>query len=657
MTGWPPPEWFQQPTPANDGWGENPPAWVQDPTSQPTGMAEDVAGMAPSMPEPGLPDWMQALQAGVNGASQTALPEYARGPKAQPEVYPFGAAPELAGPPPKPMGMGAMPEPKLPPAPPGPSLPVPPAKPDSEGPPASARQQLGSIGDHAQGYGQSMDEAGEAAQRIGNTLADAENIEGGARKAIAMQALKQNDDVQRGYQQARHNAEQKAIQIDQEYQALAREKEDPGRWWSNAGMDQKFAAIAAAALHGWLNPGKPNQAVEIIGNLVQQDIAAQRADRQAKYASLDSRRGLLARADDLGKQDFEVESMLMLRGIDIYDKALAGQMQQVRSPVLREKAEQERAMLGAAKHQVLGGLAQQQLEMDLKQQALMARGGGRNGPAPQQDAAMDPLAVPGAQVIVRDADGNQVFDEREIQVDPIRDTRSKGKPIAVDKEGRRLFEGPGGKTLTEGVDVKAVQSKDEAGNVTERFIYTERVPQRKAARVGDKEDARKLRASIAGYRAYDQALGDVIAIGSREGWEALPSQEKARMSASIDEARAQLRVMLTMGALSEDEYKRLENQLPNPGDMGTWGSIDKLKAKRQAARKTGVNVLQSYGLEADEGGIYGGEARNVPKEVRLTQTLETPTWGRGVMHGVNPIVGKALDAAQGAPVYAPKVKP
>jgi hypothetical protein len=378
---WPPPHWFQQPPPANDGWGGEPPEWAR-PDQNPTGMAQDTAGLlglGPTTTEPQPTDWNAILGGSVAGA-MPSLPEYAQGPKGPPERYPF--APEIAGPPPKPMGMGAKLQPALPPPPVDDDqvdldLTNEPAEPRTiEAPPDMP------FPERQRGYARAE---ADSLMRQGDIEANAAEREGMQRELSARHSMLQQAQDLDHYERAMTESRAKRDELAAESERLAKAKIDPSRFWSDAGTPAKIGMAITAILGGWLgakNGGK-NQGLELIQNIIDRDLAAQESDMANRRDSLAFRRGLLgdqmAATGNLFEARMAVRSAMYTRAAD----AITADALQNKAPMYQEQGLQLAAKVLAARDQGLQGYED---AMRAQMLAQPRRGGG--GPKPPK--VLDP---------------------------------------------------------------------------------------------------------------------------------------------------------------------------------------------------------------------------------------------------------------------------
>jgi hypothetical protein len=293
MDGWPPPGWFQQPAPANDGWGPEPPAWL-DPTSQPTGMAEDTAGLLglvqPQQPSPEPPAWVQSP------------------PIPGPEAYPWtpGVAPELPGAPPKPMGYGAIPEA------PKPTLPQPP-EPAGEKPPQTqgglvATRKPPPISEdlpYVERQRQSAEYQAGLAEQQGDALAGAAKMEADERRLAATNAHLEQAQAHDQYQRDVQRTQAERAKLHAEAESLAKAKMDPGRFWSDAAAPAKIGMAITAIVGGWIGAknGGRNQGLELIQNIIDRDMQAQAADMANRRDMLGMKQSLLG---DMAQQSGDI---------------------------------------------------------------------------------------------------------------------------------------------------------------------------------------------------------------------------------------------------------------------------------------------------------------------------------------------------------------
>jgi hypothetical protein len=95
-------------------------------------------------------------------------------------------------------------------------------------------------------------------------------------------------------QQSMARVQQRQLELDAKWQEYGQQKIDTGRWWADRSTGQKAANFIAAAIHGWLNPGGANPALDMMQQAIDRDLQAQRMDLETGRASIEGQRGMLA---------------------------------------------------------------------------------------------------------------------------------------------------------------------------------------------------------------------------------------------------------------------------------------------------------------------------------------------------------------------------
>lgn len=122
-------------------------------------------------------------------------------------------------------------------------------------------------------------------------------------KALAEQERINADDVKQAVadrarvQAARDKADAMQAQIENDSAALAKQKVDPDRWWSNRSTGQKVAGYIAAIVGGLAQSasgGGRNVGLDMINKAIDDDIAAQGANLAGGRADLARRQGVVA---------------------------------------------------------------------------------------------------------------------------------------------------------------------------------------------------------------------------------------------------------------------------------------------------------------------------------------------------------------------------
>jgi hypothetical protein len=236
--------------------------------------------------------------------------------------------------------------------------------------------------------------ATEHAQNAVRREADLAGKAGGFEQTAATDTLKVLSDQETADAEAIEDYQRLRTDTTAELAALDKDLEqtrvDPGRWWSTRSAWQKVAVVISAALGGMLgvsNKTGRNTGLELINRMVEQDIAAQRANvgikersRSRKVSELGLlREGLtdrisqdnLLRANKL--QQIEVQLQKSVAGMK------SGVAQQRAEALLGQIQEQKAAYYEAAFKRTL---ARKTLELSaLKAAASMKVGGGGKKPA------------------------------------------------------------------------------------------------------------------------------------------------------------------------------------------------------------------------------------------------------------------------------------
>lgn len=132
-------------------------------------------------------------------------------------------------------------------------------------------------------------------------------------------------------------------QIFQELNRLRVEgKIDPDAWWDTRSLGQKFAALGSAIIGGWLNPGGPNQGLEMMKAGINEYIETQKANINNQRAMLNEQLGMVG---DLHS-----------RNMDIFNAGETARQ------ALWEGFEQ-RVMMDAARYDPNGTAAQRRVEL------------------------------------------------------------------------------------------------------------------------------------------------------------------------------------------------------------------------------------------------------------------------------------------------------
>lgn len=174
--------------------------------------------------------------------------------------------------------------------------------PEPPGPPSPSPEQLEKAGDAADVITPSWEEkariAGLTDQELAAEEAEAESgraIEEARRRsrlAEQQQAAIEEDLVAR--QKSAAKLQGRLDELNQRWEEHGQQRIDTGRWWSQRSTGQQLAAFAGAAIHGFLNPGGPNQTLQAMQQAIDRDIAAQRVDLETGRAALAGQRGILA---------------------------------------------------------------------------------------------------------------------------------------------------------------------------------------------------------------------------------------------------------------------------------------------------------------------------------------------------------------------------
>jgi hypothetical protein len=457
----------------------------------------------------------------------------------------------------------------------------------------------------------------ESKGREGQLEAQGQEAEAIAREnAAKSRALADAEDL-KSYEAATAKAGRDRAQLDVEIKQLSEGKIDPQRFWNDAGTGAKIGMAVSAIIGGILAPnyGGRNTGVEMIEGIIKRDMAAQESDRSNKQWALGQRRSSIGEglndAGDLASR--QAQARAAAYGVAI-DQATA-MRSRMTAPVAIERANQAIMGLEAGYVDAVSQYEAGQQAAELA--AMKARGGGRM-PKPTRPEDPDKLATGSVMVPVKDADGNPVMESvRRSDIQPARNSRNPGQPV-LDEQGRRVFTDARGKVYTEGVDVQVMPVRDEAGNVVREEVVTQR-PKRTQMRVADPTDAREMRKSIAGYKVLDSALGDLEALGNLNG-RTLDSKARTMAEQKAAQARMAIKQAWQMGALSDDEYKRLVDIVPNPTNVMQWSGMESVTAARRAFRDTAVITLQQYAPDVDEESLYGSPASEPPADVTLPTT-------------------------------------
>jgi hypothetical protein len=137
---------------------------------------------------------------------------------------------------------------------------------------------------------------------------------------------------------------------------------DPDRYWRNADTGQKIAGVMSAAIAGWLNPGGPNQAVDLMMKLADRDVQAQMEDiKTQKFQVQGMERGyqrLVDRHTNDRKQYLELRAMGMA---SIEDRLLV-ESNKYKSAITLGKFQDAIGTARAAKVEAIQGLIKQEYD-------------------------------------------------------------------------------------------------------------------------------------------------------------------------------------------------------------------------------------------------------------------------------------------------------
>jgi hypothetical protein len=131
-------------------------------------------------------------------------------------------------------------------------------------------------------------DAGTAQQSAAyGEMAAAEKTHGEEQQRLMQEQQRIREDTSARWEESHTNAmamlEQSEAEIDHAVSQIPRM--DPGRVWNNTDNATKFGGIMAAAIAGWLQPGKPNEVINQMHRLMDMDARAQESDiATAKFA-------------------------------------------------------------------------------------------------------------------------------------------------------------------------------------------------------------------------------------------------------------------------------------------------------------------------------------------------------------------------------------
>lgn len=148
---------------------------------------------------------------------------------------------------------------------------------------------------------------------------------------------------------AMQGAEQREAEIQQAISQIP--KMDPQRIWSNTDNATKFGGIMAAAVAGWLHPGKPNEVIAQMQALADRDARAQQTDIEtAKFRVGAAERAYGRYADRAAqdKSDYIARRAFLEAGII---NTLAAEKEKYQSVITQSNFD---AMIGASKRNLAG---------------------------------------------------------------------------------------------------------------------------------------------------------------------------------------------------------------------------------------------------------------------------------------------------------------
>jgi hypothetical protein len=547
---WPPREWLEQ--------QPMPPGGVPD-------------GLAPSMP-PSAP-WPP--------------PEWGAQPGAPSPLSPTGGAMDAL-----PGGLPVPPRPAPAAAPPPGQAPQPPGQPaptdgvmdpyELEGPtrdgaPLRAAPPPSEADQFEARYGNNARVQRDAILAGGDRESQAAELE-------AARAMEANQNAQAGLKQAQEVRAASTAQAKEDVAALRAEadeisqgKVDPDRVWSNASTPQKIAASIGIALGGMLTAyGHRNAALDMINTIIDRDLQAQRENLANRRAGLEQKRGLVAMAADMGKDEYDAALQTTLVGYDMAKQAALAEAAKVRSPAAKENA---LAVASQFEEQRESAIAQAEAarEQMLYQRAVEA-----------QKLKLERSRV--GQGWAQIKEGKRQFDENQkfryidhaqramdSQLDrALKMNESSGPAGAVDGVPRELVVN----------DTKGKPLRNADGSVM-------------VAR--DKDDAKKASVVTAKYRQWRTKLESYEALAKDAryaGWG--PNSEQAKLAAQAHtDLMLEAKNMYELGVLSGPDLDLMKAVVPGPNSLTTSDPSGRLKKLREMADYAVDNQMHSYGYQGD----------------------------------------------------------
>lgn len=329
---------------------------------------------------------------------------------------------------------------------------------------------------------------------------------------------------------------------------LATQREDPGRYWRDAGTGARILGGIAVGLGaaGAALTGGPNTALEILQDAVDEDIEAQRtnlAERRADYSAAERERENV-------EDRFQDERMREeARRVAAWDEV------ERRIQALAAQSQGEMAQANA--QQMLAGVQRNRAEAEMRFQQL-------NREAAARAAAARARASQSRQVVVTE-DGIQ------IEVTP----RNALQVQEMLREGRARQAEAGGGTIP-GLEV----------------IDQARVGQLSPT---DRSRVAQLASTYGDLRG---AVDEMIRLRNEHGMEVFGNAE---MGNQRRRAMRALSVLEEAGALGDQEREYYESQIPDPSsaDPRTLGRLEALQSR---VRQQGEERFRPFGYRPGGGG-------------------------------------------------------